>query len=82
MRGMITDRKSPIVYGYDGTQLPIYFNQAPVLNAGGGGIPAEFAGFFGGGGGGPSQNTTPMASPLQLSTWPNFHARVFLHRAP
>jgi len=68
MRGMITDRKSPLVYGYDGTQLPIYFNQAPVLNAGGGGIPSEFAGFFGGGGG-PSQNTTPMASPLQLSPW-------------
>jgi hypothetical protein len=68
MRGMITDRKSPLVYGYDGAQLPIYFNQAPVLNAGGGGIPPEFAGFFGGGGG-PSQNTTPMATPLQLSPY-------------
>lgn len=26
----------------------MYFNQDPVLNAGGGGIPAEFAGFLGG----------------------------------
>ena len=23
------------MYGYDGTELPVYFNQAPVLNAGG-----------------------------------------------
>ena len=36
--------KSPLAYGYDGTDLPVYFNQSPVLNAGGGGIPAEFAG--------------------------------------
>ena len=28
---------SPIVYGYAGTELPVYFNQAPVLNAGGSG---------------------------------------------
>ena len=26
---------SPIVYGYEGTDLPVYFSQAPVLNAGG-----------------------------------------------
>ena len=47
--------------------LPVYFNQAPVLNAGGGGIPAEFAGFLGGGGP-PNrrrrQNITPMANRL------------------
>jgi hypothetical protein len=42
-----SDRKSPIAYGYD-AGLPIYFNQAPLLQvaAGGGG------GGFGGGGGG------------------------------
>jgi hypothetical protein len=40
MRGMIADRTSPIVYGYTGNQLPIYFNQAPVLNVGGGGAGA------------------------------------------
>ncbi|HEX4936912.1 MAG TPA: hypothetical protein VFV33_27205, partial [Gemmatimonadaceae bacterium] len=68
MRGLITDRKSPIAYGYDGTQLPVYFSQAPVLNAGGGGVPPEFAAFLGGGGG-PSQNITPMATKLRLSPW-------------
>ncbi len=33
MRGIIADRKSPITYGYDGKDLPIYFNQDPVLMA-------------------------------------------------
>ena len=71
MRGVITDKKSPLVYGFDGGQLPVYFNQDPVLNAGGGGIPAEFAAFFGGGNQipGVGQNTTPMASRLTLSPW-------------
>jgi Zinc carboxypeptidase len=69
MRGVIHDTKSPLVYGYQGTQLPVYFSQSPVLNAGGGGIPPEFAGFFGGGGSGPSQNVTPMANRPKLSQW-------------
>ena len=68
IRGRFADKKSPILYGYDGDQLPVYFNQAPVLNAGGG-IPPEFAGFFGGGAAGPSQNITPMATRVQLSPW-------------
>ena len=62
--------KSPIAYGYDGSDLPVYFNQAPVLNAGGGGIPPEFAAFAGGGGAatrGLGQNITPNAQPLRLS---------------
>jgi hypothetical protein len=68
LRGMVTDRKSPLTYGFD-AQLPIYFNQAPVLNVsttgGGGGA---------GGGAGPSipgvgQNTTPMATRPTLSPW-------------
>jgi hypothetical protein len=64
LRGIIADPASPIAYGYAGTQLPVYFNSAPVLNAGGAG------GFgFGGRGAGPGQNTTPMASRLQLSQW-------------
>jgi hypothetical protein len=44
------DRKSPLAYGYEAADLPVYFNQDPVLNARGGGIPSEFAGFLGGGG--------------------------------
>ncbi len=70
MRGIVTDRKSPIAYGYD-AQVPVYFNAEPVLNAGGSGIPAEFAAFFGGGQQipGVGQNTTPMATRLTLSPW-------------
>jgi len=37
MRGMIADKKSPIVYGYTGDQMPVYFSQDPVLRAAGGG---------------------------------------------
>ena len=70
LRGIIIDPKSPLAYGYDGTQLPVYFNQAPVLNVGGGG---GFGGFGGGGGGnvnaGLGQNVTPMANRLRLSPW-------------
>ncbi|MCA1561743.1 MAG: hypothetical protein LC804_16265 [Acidobacteria bacterium] len=67
MRGVFADRKSPIAYGYD-AQVPVYFNQEPVLNIGGGGFG------FGGGRGtdaipGVGMNITPMASPQRLSTW-------------
>jgi hypothetical protein len=69
MRGMVTDKKSPLAYGFD-PQVPVYFNQAPVLNAGSGGIPPELAAFFGGSGPpGVGQNVTPMANRLQLSPW-------------
>lgn len=68
-RSRIADKKSPIVYGYEGDQMPVYFNQDPVINvaAGGGG-----GGGFGGGGGlgqQLGQNTTPMATRVPLSTW-------------
>jgi len=68
MRGVFVDRRSPIAYGYD-SQVPVYFNQDPVLNVGGG---------FGLGGGrgdpgipGVGMNITPMAGAVQqrLSTW-------------
>jgi hypothetical protein len=70
LRAKITDMKSPIAYGYESTDLPVYFNQAPVLNAGGGG----FGGFGGGRGGAPGinpnggigQNVTPNALPLRI----------------
>jgi len=45
MNASFADRKSPIAYGYD-EKLAVYFNQAPILQAGGG------LGGFGGGGGG------------------------------
>ena len=65
LRGRLADRLSPIVYGYEGSDLPVYFSQAPVLNAGG----------TGGRGAAPPQNPnaglgqiiTPNAAPLQIS---------------
>ncbi len=67
LRGMISDAKSPLVYGYDGTSLPVYFSQSPVLSLAGGGA---FAGFGGGGNiPGVGQNTTPMSTRLQLSPY-------------
>src|SRR6267378_5953774 len=71
LRAKITDMKSPIAYGYGTSDLPVYFNQAPVLSAGGGG----FGGFGGGGRGGApgsnpnagiGQNVTPNAVPLRI----------------
>jgi hypothetical protein len=65
MRGLISDAKSPIVYGYSGDQMPVYFSQDPVLSARGGG------GF---GRGGPpvpgvGADITPNATPIQLSPY-------------
>jgi hypothetical protein len=70
LRGKIADPKSPLTYGYAGTDLPVYFSQAPVLNAGG-------AGPAGGRGGGPTppqnpnaglgQFIAPNVAPLRLS---------------
>ncbi|HVO97838.1 MAG TPA: M14 family zinc carboxypeptidase, partial [Bryobacteraceae bacterium] len=70
LRGTFTDKKSPIAYGYDQKDIPVYFNQDPVLMAGGGG----FGGFGGGGGGGRGgsplgQNVTPNAVPVQISKY-------------
>jgi hypothetical protein len=71
LRGLVTDRTSPLAYGFD-AQLPVYFNQAPVLSVAAGG-----AGGFGGGGRGAaglSQNITPNATPLRLSPWDSTYA--------
>jgi hypothetical protein len=70
LRAKISDMKSPIAYGYGSAEVPVYFNQAPVLNTGGG-----IAGFGGGGRGGAAggnpngglgQNVTPNAAPLRI----------------
>jgi len=68
LRGVVADRKSPLAYGFD-AQLPIYFNQSPVLSVSAGG-----GGFSGFGGAvvnipGVGQNTTPMATRPTLSPW-------------
>jgi hypothetical protein len=76
LRANIADAKSPLVYGYDRAEVPVYFNSAPILNAGAGAAPVAAAtGGAAGGRGGSSvvQNTTPMANPLKLSSWDPDH---------
>jgi uncharacterized membrane protein YgcG len=69
LRGKFADLKSPIAYGYDGSDLPVYFNQDPVLNAAA--AVGGFGGFGGGGGRGGAnalaQNVTPNAVPIFVS---------------
>jgi hypothetical protein len=62
---MISDRASPLVYGYANAQLPVYFNTAPVLSVST--TPPAL-------GGqrrmpGVSQNIAPNVTPLRLSPW-------------
>jgi hypothetical protein len=64
LRGDIVDHKSPLVYGFEEKDLPVYFNQDPVL-------ALAQPGFFGGGGGGGGastfgQNVTPNANPVHI----------------
>jgi hypothetical protein len=67
IRGVVADRRSPIAYGYD-AQLPVYFNQDPVLHVATG--PVGFGGRGGEGIPGVGMNVTPMATRNQrLSTW-------------
>ena len=61
-RGIISDKTSPIAYGYAGDQVPVFFKNDLVLSTGGGGGG-------GGRGGNPWQNTTPMASRPSLSDY-------------
>jgi hypothetical protein len=64
LRGIVSDAKSPLTYGYD-KELPIYFNQDPVLHT-----EADFGG-FGRNTGNYGQNVTPNASPVHISPFPN-----------
>jgi hypothetical protein len=63
LRGLITDKQSPLAYGYKGDELPVYFNQDPVLSVGGGGFGR--GGFGGNNIPGVGMNITPMASAPQ-----------------
>jgi hypothetical protein len=67
IRGMVSDPRSPLAYGIGENQLPVYFNQGPVLNAGG----AVTLGGFGGRGSSVSQNTSPMSNPPPVSAFPS-----------
>jgi len=71
MRGMVADAKSPIMYGWDGAQLPVYFSQDPVLAVGGAGVGGGRGGFGGGAQiPGVGMNVSPNAiSTQKLSPW-------------
>ena len=61
MRGEFTDPSSPLLYGYAGKRMPVYFSADPVLTVGAGG---RANGYFDadGPGAGIAQNTTPNAT--------------------
>jgi hypothetical protein len=67
IRGMVSDPRSPLAYGIGENQIPVYFNQGPVLNAGG----AMTLGGFGGRGSSVSQNVSPMSNPPAVSAFPS-----------
>ena len=82
LRGMIADKKSPLVYGYEGSQMPVYFSNDPVLMAGRGG-GAGGGGRGGGGGGGAArrvegvgQDVTPNSVLEKLSPYQDDDALV------
>jgi len=60
---VFSDLKSPIAYGYEGKDLPLYFNQDPVFNVAAEGGP----GGFGGSPAGVGQVVTPNAEPIHIS---------------
>ncbi len=64
LRGLISDRASPLVYGYANAQLPVYFSAGPVLSVGGAPSPFGQRGMPG-----VSQNIAPNVTPLRLSPW-------------
>jgi hypothetical protein len=82
LRGIIADKTSPLVYGYEFGEVPVYFSSGPILNTGSGSGRAAVAtdsgpAGRGGGRGNPlTANTTPMATPnrLQLSPWDPTHS--------
>ena len=67
LRGVLADRKSPLTYGYEHGEVPVYFNSSPILNVGNLPPVALVDGPAGSPGRGGS--ITPMAFPLVLSGW-------------
>ncbi len=80
LRGVITDSTSPLVYGYAPGEVPVYFSNAPVLNAGNAPVQVTAADSTAPGRGGRgsrlSQNTAPNATLLELSPWDPDHVGV------
>jgi len=68
VRAQITDAKSPITYGYELRDLPVYFNQDPVFAISGGGRGGRGGGFGGrGGADAAAPDITPNATPIHVA---------------
>jgi Zinc carboxypeptidase len=68
LRGVFTDKRSPLAYGFEGSQIPVYFNQDPVISVTASSAPAGGRGGFGATESvipGVGMNVTPMASAPQ-----------------
>ena len=70
MRGVFVDQSSPLAYGYEGRELPIYFSADPVLTIDTGGRENVYFDPSAPGAG-ISQDITPNAVPEHLSPWGN-----------
>ncbi len=69
LKAMITDKTSPVTYGYDQSALAVYFNQTPVLAvAGGGGRGGGGRGGAAVEGGPGNYNMQPNSVPPKLTT--------------
>lgn len=67
MRGVFADKASPLTYGYDGKEMPVYFSAAPLLNVSASSREGGNAYFDPNGpGANLSQNTTPNLSPVTI----------------
>jgi hypothetical protein len=66
LRGQFSDLKSPITYGYDQKDIPVYFNQDPVFAVADG---RSSGGGSSGAGSGLWQNVTPNAVPIHVSPY-------------
>ncbi len=75
-RGIIADRFSPLVYGFAGDQVPVFFRNDLVLGTRSGGVVAAPAP---GGAPSPWANLTPMATPPRLSPWKPDSAQASAH---
>ncbi len=65
-RGIIADKGSPLVYGFAGDQVPVFFRNDVVLGTRAGGVTVAPAP---GTAPTPWANLTPMATPPRLSPW-------------
>jgi hypothetical protein len=69
MRGVVSDAASPLMYGYDTKEMPIYFSADPVVTVSQGGQSG--GGYFDPNAPGArlSQNVTPNDTPIHISPW-------------